>query len=291
MPTFSILIPTYNRVEKLKIVLDHLEQQKEILEGEVIVGIDGSQDGTEAYVKERQKTFPGTLRSFFIQNSGRAVIRNRLIDQAKGDVLLFIQDDIIVSENWLNEHLEFHKKKQGALVGFMTWYAKAPITPYMEWLEKGGHMLRFGDLQDGQKTDYWHFYMGNLSVPRGLLGDLRFDENFKEYGWEDIVLGYLFTKSGNSVYYSLSAKAFHWDEYKEENLREYMEKVGRSAVVVEQKYPGMNCVPHGLKLFIQKTVVAVGRIFLVLLPQRWKWYTCMKHSFLSAVKASRTELL
>lgn len=283
MPQASILIPTYNRCEKLRVVLDALQQQEGLEDVEVVVGIDGSTDGTAALLEELVKSFPVPLRFFRIPNSGRAVIRNRLIDEAHGDLLIFIQDDIVVRKGWLRSHLDAHQRFEGAVIGHVTWYPKQEVTPYMHWLEHGGHMLDFSSLSDGQETDFWHFYMGNLSVSRSLLGALRFDESFAGYGWEDIVLGLAFVKQGGKVYYMASARAYHWDEYREEDLTPYMQKVGKSAVLAEQQYPGTGFVPPFWKRLVFWLLIRVSRPFMSLLPQTWRWYVEMKKAFLEAV--------
>jgi glycosyltransferase involved in cell wall biosynthesis len=283
MPRFSILIPTYNRRDKLAVVLDAVAKQTGLDQGEVIVGIDGSTDGTEEYLQQRSEDYPCSLTFFKIKNSGRSVIRNQLIDRAQGEILLFIQDDIIVSENWLQSHLKAQEKHPAAVVGFVTWYPEQEITPYMHWLENGGHMLDFASLKDGGETDFWHFYMGNISLPAALINDLRFDETLPCYGWEDILFGLAFVKRGNKVYYEASASAFHWDEYLEKDLPNYMEKVGRSALEAEQKYPGTGFVPPFWKRCVFRAMILLSTPIRSLLPQTWRWYLEMKRSFLVAV--------
>ncbi|MDF2379332.1 MAG: glycosyltransferase family A protein [Candidatus Gracilibacteria bacterium] len=283
---FSILIPTYNRKNKLKVVLEAVSKQVGISQGNVIVGVDGSEDGTVEFLKELKLQYPTQLEFFSIPNSGRAIIRNRLIEKATGDVLIFIQDDIVVTEKWLEAHLNFHEQKEGALVGHMTWYPKQEISEYMKWLENGGHMLDFSSYRDGDQMDFWHFYMGNISLQRAHLDSLRFDEEMKVYGWEDIMMGLEFCRKGRKVYYSSFALAYHWDEYCEKDLQDYMAQVGESAVMAEKKYPGTGFVPSPLKKVVFSLMIGFGNVFWFLLPQSAKWYLDMKKWFLQSVSAS-----
>lgn len=287
MKPFSLLIPTYNRLEKLKRVFEHLDRQPRLAEGELLVGVDGSEDGTQEWLRKQEASRP-YLRWFEIPNSGRAVIRNQLLDRAEGKRLVFLQDDILVQDGWLEAHLS---NEDVALVGHMTWYPGAEVTPYMRWLEEGGHMLRFGDLQDGDELNFWRFYMGNISFPRTLVEALRFDERFAGYGWEDIVFGLEFSQRGHRVKYSQRAAAYHWDEYREEDLQEYMEKVGRSAVLAEEAYPGTGFVPPRWKEQVFRGMIAVGSLSRPVLPQRWKWYLDMKRWFLDACQRERLRSL
>lgn len=286
----SILIPTYNRLEKLKVVLNALAQQKGIEDAEVIIGIDGSTDRTEDYLEEHSKNYPFRVTFFWIENSGRSVIRNQLIERSQGELLIFIQDDIVVCEGWLAGHLEAQDQESAAVIGHVTWYPEQKISPYMHWLENGGHMLDFRSLKDGVETDFWHFYMGNLSVPRSLVAELRFDETLPCYGWEDILFGFHFVKKGNKVYYRASACAFHWDEYLEEDLQEYMKKVGRSAVAVEKKYPGIGFVPAFWKRCVFSLMILLAWPLRPVLPQKWRWYVEMKKGFLEAVSDERRKV-
>ncbi len=151
-------------------------------------------------------------------------------------------------------------------------------------------MLNFQGMKDGERTDFWHFYMGNLSVPRDLIGEQRFDEDFKGYGWEDIVFGYAFLSRGYHVFYSAKAKAYHWDEYREENLNKYMGAVGKSAVLAEQKHPGVGFVPPAWKRMIFHFFIFCGTLVDRWLPQSMRWYLQMKQSFLGAVSHSSSSL-
>jgi len=226
----------------------------------------------------------GQWSYFRIENSGRAVIRNRLLERANGEIIIFIQDDIVVTEGWLEAHLAFHRENKGALVGHMTWYPSMAISPYMKWLERGGHMLDFAGYKEGDEMDFWHFYMGNISIPRELLESLRFDEAVPSYGWEDVLFGYEFLSKGNKVYYSSSALAYHWDEYREEDLEAYMTKVGKSAVWAERKFPGLGIVPPFWKKSIFYLLILVGKVIWPFLSPERRWYLLMKQYFLKAVE-------
>ncbi len=284
---FSILIPTYKRKDQLQVALEWLAKQPGLDQGEVVVGIDGSTDGTQEFLEGLKSSYPAPLTWFWQENQGRAVIRNRLIEAAEGEILIFIQDDILVKEGWLKAHLNMHEKREGAVVGHITWYPERGVSPYMKWLESGGHMLDFRSLKDGEPTDYWHFYMGNLSIPRQLLGDLRFDESLKLYGWEDIVLGYQVVSGGKKLYYCSSAAVYHDDEYREEDFQKYMEQVGESAVTAQSLVPDAGIVPAGWKRGIFWLLITLGKVFWFVLPQHARWYLQMKTWFLQAV--SRAE--
>ena len=78
--TFSVVIPTYNRLPFLREALEGVWQQTHPVD-EVIVIDDGSTDGTEAALR----TSPRAVRYFRQQNAGPAAARNRGFREASCD--------------------------------------------------------------------------------------------------------------------------------------------------------------------------------------------------------------
>ena len=86
MPKASIIIPTFNRLARLKTVITALEQQTIPLDDfEVIVISDGSSDGTDEYLQSY--TQPLKLRAYFQKNQGPAAARNLGVSQATGEIV------------------------------------------------------------------------------------------------------------------------------------------------------------------------------------------------------------
>jgi glycosyltransferase involved in cell wall biosynthesis len=102
-PTFSIVIPTYNRLALLKSALESLFRQ-EYDSYEIIVVSDGSTDGTNQYLSSLASE--GRLRYFNQQNQGPALARNLGISNARGAFIAFIDDDCIAPADWLKKYAE-----------------------------------------------------------------------------------------------------------------------------------------------------------------------------------------
>lgn len=101
-PTFSVVIPTFNRVRSLRRCLDALAGQTlSPSEFEVIVVDDGSRDGTYAAISDL--TFPYHLALIAIENSGPSVARNIGMVRAAGSYIALTEDDVIPQREWL-EH-------------------------------------------------------------------------------------------------------------------------------------------------------------------------------------------
>jgi len=108
---FSVIIPTYNRVEKLEKCLLALSVQNFYKkEFEVIVVDDGSTDQTEEMIKRHQENKNLIIRYFVQKHQGAAAARNLGIKEAEGEIVLFIGDDIIPKREFLQEHMTFHRE-------------------------------------------------------------------------------------------------------------------------------------------------------------------------------------
>ncbi|MDJ0689829.1 MAG: hormogonium polysaccharide biosynthesis glycosyltransferase HpsE [Xenococcaceae cyanobacterium MO_188.B32] len=108
---FSIAIPTYNGEERLPKVLERLKQQicTVYFTWEVIVIDNNSDDKTVEVVQSYQANWVNTssLRYCFEEKQGLAFARQRAIKEARGELIAFIDDDILPSLNWLTEAYYF----------------------------------------------------------------------------------------------------------------------------------------------------------------------------------------
>ena len=85
--TFSIIIPAYNAAAYLPRCLDSILSQ-DFTDYEVIVIDDGSSDGTATTLKQYPK-----VKVISQSNHGMATARNRGLEMAQGDYILFVDSD------------------------------------------------------------------------------------------------------------------------------------------------------------------------------------------------------
>ena len=110
----SVVIPTYNRKERLKDTLESLFHQTIPKDQyEIIVVDDGSSDGTEELVQVMIKTSPCSLRYFKQKNQGQAAARNLGIKNAVAEIIGFTDDDCIVDAGWIQKAADYFKGKIG----------------------------------------------------------------------------------------------------------------------------------------------------------------------------------
>ncbi len=116
MIKISVIIPTRNRCDYLRDLLKSIEKQT-LEKGlfEVIVFDNGSADETKE-VCNNARIKLGNLRYIYDPTPGLHVGRNRGFKEARGEYLVYADDDIIASETWLEGMLEGFEKFGGGLV-------------------------------------------------------------------------------------------------------------------------------------------------------------------------------
>ena len=129
----SIIVCTYNRAESLRDTLRALRAQRTTSPRgwEVIVVDNNSGDHTRTVVAEAQCEWP-PLRYEFEPAQGLSHARNHGIAVARGDALLFTDDDVLPEPDWLEATLLGLEKYRADACGGLV----APIweTPPPAWL-------------------------------------------------------------------------------------------------------------------------------------------------------------
>lgn len=228
----SVVIPTYNRADSLAVVLPSLLNQTFPAEDyELLLCDAGSSDGTEELVAElndsRLVFTPG-------ENTGRSGARNRGVREARGELILFTDADIIAEPDLLQQHFEFHQRYPGdAVVG-----CEVQVDTLEEYAEYRQDPQAHARHSVERKTVPWHYFLtGNASAAKAdLLKVGVFDENFTGYGHEDLELGYRLQKAGCTLHYNPYAVNYHWHPVPYEEQCRKMFLAGKSTVRFYRKH-------------------------------------------------------
>lgn len=230
-PLISVIIPTFNRCQRLQRALAGLgEQRIESGAFETIVVSDGSTDGTDVYL-ERGAT-PVPVVSMRQPNTGPAAARNRGIAEACGDLIVFIDDDIVPAPDLLTAHLAAHENSDDRLVtiGPMLTPNDVTLTPWVEWEQR---MLykQYDAIRDGTiATSARQFYTGNAAIRRAqLAASGGFNEAFRRA--EDVELAYRLADGGSAFAFVEGAIGFHYAERSFASWRSNAYDYGRNDVI------------------------------------------------------------
>ena len=111
--TISILIPTRDRQLQITRLLDSIKclTGLEQMRPEIIIGDNGSVDRTWKVLKHASVDFPVPIRLFQITAPGKCKVLNEAIKIANGEILAFLDDDVIVDADWLAALDKFFSEK------------------------------------------------------------------------------------------------------------------------------------------------------------------------------------
>lgn len=232
---FSVIIPTRNNKKTLPHVLKSFFEQKYPKNSyEIIVVDDGSDDGTYKDIEKikfncnlkyiywprpsiggdekRDKWYNYYNRAGFARNIG--------INNARGDIVLFNDADIVVEPDCLKKHEIYHKNGDGVIVrGFRNYLSgeheikikdfklnTKNITP-----EKSAHK-RISHCRSYEKIERWwqRFVTANLSVKKNFLIEAGlFSAESPYWGYEDVELGYRLNNLGLKLVWDDNINVYH----------------------------------------------------------------------------------
>lgn len=146
----SVVICTYNRSKSLEITLKSLKEMSvaQELSWELVVVDNKSDDNTKDVVEEFRLNSGINVRYVFEGNQGQSHARNRGVKEAKGEIIAFTDDDVIVDKKWVSNIVKAFEENSISCVGgkiLPIWERPCP-----KWLnqELQGYLalLDYGDL-------------------------------------------------------------------------------------------------------------------------------------------------
>jgi len=240
----SVVVPTYDRKERLARTLDALERQAPEVEGgaEVVVVDDGSTDGTRELLAARARE--GRLLAHFVAHGGPARARNAGARAAQGEILLFLGDDIVPEPGFLAAHDRAHQEAGDgrlAVLGRTEWDAsRMRVTPMLRHLDRSGLQFGYGLIRDPENVPAWFFYASNVSLPRDAFFEAGgFDESFGGAAWEDVEFAFRAFSAPRPLrlVYRPEARARHDHPTTVGGFRDRQRASGRAAAVLLKKRP------------------------------------------------------
>lgn len=206
----SVVINTYERPGPLARCLAALAPQARDLGAEVIVVADGGRADYTPVLDAVRAEIPA-IQFDRIEHKGPGGPRNRGVEMASGERVLFLGDDVMVQPGCLARHFAIGDSMT-ALLGPYPWKGLAGSPPFRRWAEPNPQWK----IDTPSDAGFQYFCTGNLSMDRAVFHRLGgFDERYPCYGWEDIDLGLAFEREGGRIVFDAEARATHEHPYED----------------------------------------------------------------------------
>jgi glucosyl-dolichyl phosphate glucuronosyltransferase len=206
--TCSVIVATKNRPKELSTLLmpTLLTQTRP---PEQIVFVDqSSDDSTKKVVESFQKSAakdrtsaPKILYIYETHHCGAASARNSAIEQAETDILVFLDDDVLLDPDFLEQLLAVYQEYPdvGGVSGVVINYSRPSLPSRIM-----RRLFWIGPFHDERQPIYWNaerlrthkpfqvrkFGSGVMSVKRTALKGDRFDARYRGAGAEDVDLSW-----------------------------------------------------------------------------------------------------
>jgi glycosyltransferase involved in cell wall biosynthesis len=250
MSKVSVVIPTKNRSALLVEAIDRIESQTVSRDQyEVIIIDNDSSDDTRTVLEQKAKTY-GNLKFGVQEKPGAAATRNAGLRLAKGELILFIDDDVQAERALIQSHLDCHQKNPSAsVIGAVSMPWGDTTDPFLRYLRD--HRILNPYTPSKGPIDFSYYHTCNVSTPTNVLLNVGgFNENFQIYGMEDIELGYRLEKAGSRMVFAPDAKAVHYRFPGYQDFIERSEQAGYSLGQLIRLHPELK------KRFVESSRIA-----------------------------------
>jgi glycosyltransferase involved in cell wall biosynthesis len=238
----SAIVVTYNRGSVLTHCIEKLLAQSAD-HYEVILIDDGSTDSTGNLMKKiKDKRFRYFRNK---EKKGQPQARNKGIKHARGDIIIFVDSDVLVDKNFINDHINLHKKREKLIVQGMVRHIRK-IEDYGKANWKIDGLCLAGLITQ------------NVSVKKKHLIEAGgFDESFgNTMGYMDVEIGRRLKNdlSLKTIYAFRSCLAWHFDGYETtDKINSIIKKSyerGKNSVRLSQKFGKSVAARHVKKSYV-----------------------------------------
>lgn len=256
MPTFSFIVPVYNRPDEVRELLSSLLTQQE-KDFEVVIVEDGSTLICEDVCREAKEAGL-EVKYIYKENEGRSIARNVGIEKAEGDFFLFVDSDCVIPPEYVNKVKTYLKEHPTDCFGgpdaahhSFTDTQKAINFAMTSFLTTGG--IR-GGRKSLEKFTPRTFNMGFSRKVYEKVG------GFREMFSEDIDMSKRIEQSGFSIQLIPDAKVWHKRRVDFKKFFRQVHVFGMSRITLKLLYPDSLKVVHTLPAL----AVIIGLVILML---------------------------
>lgn len=227
-PLVDVIVPTYNRVDKLRECLDSLlEQDYPPSNYSIIVVDDGSSDGTKELLDQYSRANEN-MTYFTQKNKGSYSARNLGISNSQGEIVCLLDDDCVAEKDWIMSHVKGYTSPDiGGVGGKIIGYS--PRTQIEKYVEKN-------KLFDQENMMKIFLVTANASYRRKVFEQIGgFDDNFRSGG--DADMGIRTLHAGFKLVYGPDAVVNHKHRSTLRQLLRQHYIYGKGYCLLHKKYP------------------------------------------------------
>lgn len=203
----SIIIPVRNNEYYLDLCLSHLQNQDIARsEYEIIVVDDHSTDQSLSVAKSHG------VKAVRADGRGPSSARNTGIMEAQGNILIFLDSDMLVPPDFVRNHIQFHAfSNRLLLLGARRHLPEGTvqITPQYRKDSREALLERYALNINSIRYPWSIAYTCNVSAPADLVKTTLFDEEFNGWGLEDVEWAYRMGSQGVNWAFSKRISGYH----------------------------------------------------------------------------------
>ncbi|MCB9850499.1 MAG: glycosyltransferase [Phycisphaerales bacterium] len=221
-PDISVIVPSRGRIAQLGTLLDCLARQE--LPGgvtfEVVVGLDGH---SQADADQLPARFPFPVTYLPLAPVGISAAKNAAVAAARGDVLLFVNDDIEPEPGFIAAHAAAQAAGHAVVLGASPFVRWNDQTVFDEVVARTRMIFFYGELQNRAEYGFRYAWNLNLAVRRERLSKLSgpFSDGLRPVFYDDVEFAHRVVGDETAVYYCADAYAPHRHRY---TFRDYFER-------------------------------------------------------------------
>jgi GT2 family glycosyltransferase len=223
--TVSVVVPTYYRVDDLSGLFDSLLRQT-VKPFEVIAVDDTPDDVIRALCEEYEPMFESVgSKLFYVRNPGArslTISRNVGVKLAGGELIMLLDSDVILHQNYIEKIMEVFRKYPDALgvQGWITNFEKGNVPRFIQILNK----VFFLGQSAKNSCKFFEYPVvltkiincerlsgANMTFKREVFDKFKFDENLQKYSYmEDVLFSHsIFKKHPKGLFITPYAKCVH----------------------------------------------------------------------------------